>query len=323
MNATAPPLSPTVHRGAAGSAHEPAAPRANPEASLWSMLKQTVQAWVDDRAPSMGASIAYYTLFSLAPLLLIVVSIAGLLFGAEAARGAIFSELEGLLGATSAQAIQSLLETVNQPSDGILGTLVGVAVMLMGATSVFAELQATLDRIWRAPEPAVGGLWQLLRVRVLSFGLILGLGFLLMVSLFLSAALSALQHWWSPYFGNWLTLMQAVNLMVNFAMVTAIFAMIYKLMPRVRVAWADVWIGSVVTAALFTVGRTLIGLYISHSAVGSTFGAAGSIVVVMVWVYYSTQIFLLGAEFTWVYAHTRGSRQRPAQCTDAAETIVA
>lgn len=296
---------------------------ANPETSLGSMLKQTVQAWVDDRAPSMGASIAYYTLFSLAPLLLIVVSIAGLLFGAEAARGAIFSELEGLLGATSAQAIQSLLETVNQPSDGILSALVGLAVMLMGATSVFAELQATLDRIWRATEPVAGGLWRLLRVRVLSFGLILGLGFLLMVSLFLSAALSALQHWWSPYFGNWLTLMQAVNLMVNFGMVTAIFAMIYKLMPRVRVDWADVWIGSVVTAALFTVGRTLIGLYISHSAVGSTFGAAGSIVVVMVWVYYSTQIFLLGAEFTWVYAHTRGSRQRPAQRAEASEVVAA
>lgn len=321
MNAVAPSLPPTVSRSAAGSAQEPSPPHANPEASLWSMLKHTVQAWVDDRAPSMGASIAYYTLFSLAPLLLIVVSMAGLLFGAEAARGAIFNELEGLLGATSAQAIQSLLETVNQPSDGILGTLVGVAVMLMGATSVFAELQATLDRIWRAPQPAAGGLWHLLRVRVLSFGLILGLGFLLMVSLFLSAALSALQHWWSPYFGNWLTLMQAVNLMVNFAMVTAIFAMIYKLMPRVRVAWADVWIGSVVTAALFTVGRTLIGLYISHSAVGSTFGAAGSIVVVMVWVYYSTQIFLLGAEFTWVYAHTRGSRQRPAERRDVSQAV--
>jgi membrane protein len=268
----------------------------------------------------MGASIAYYTLFSMAPLLLIVVSVAGLIFGAEAARGAIYSELQSLLGATSAQAIQSLLASVNKPADSALGTLVGLVLMLMGATSVFAELQATLDHIWRAPTPPRGGLWQLLRARVLSFGLILGLGFLLMVSLFLGAALSALQHWWSPYFGPWLTLMQVVNLVLNFGMVTAVFAMIYKLMPRVRVDWADVWIGALVTAALFTVGRTLIGLYISQSAVASTFGAAGSIVVVMVWVYYSAQIFLLGAEFTWVYAHALGSR-RGAQAPEGASSL--
>lgn len=265
----------------------------------------------------MGASIAYYTLFSLAPLLLIVVSVAGLLFGADAARGAIFNQLQGLLGPQSAQAVQSLLESVNRPADGLIGTVVGLALMLLGATSVFAELQSTLDRIWRAPPVTRAGdrrgglaaLWPWLRARVLSFGLILGLGFLLMVSLVLGTALAALQQWWSPYFGGWLVLMQMVNLAVNFGMVTAVFAMIYKLMPRVHVDWSDVWTGAVVTAVLFTVGRTLIDLYIRHSAVSSTFGAAGAIVAVMVWVYYSAQIFLLGAEFTWVYAHATGSRR--------------
>lgn len=285
--------------------------------SWYRLARATVSAWVDDRAPSMGASIAYYTLFSLAPLLLIVVSVAGLLFGADAARGAIFNQLQGLLGPQSAQAVQSLLESVNRPADGLIGTVVGLALMLLGATSVFAELQSTLDRIWRAPPVTRAGdgrgglaaLWPWLRARVLSFGLILGLGFLLMVSLVLGTALAALQQWWSPYFGGWLVLMQMVNLAVNFGMVTAVFAMIYKLMPRVHVDWSDVWTGAVVTAVLFTVGRTLIDLYIRHSAVSSTFGAAGAIVAVMVWVYYSAQIFLLGAEFTWVYAHATGSRR--------------
>jgi membrane protein len=277
------------------------------------LAQQAGQAWIDDRAPSMGAAIAYYTLFSLAPLLLIVVSVAGLLFGADAARGAIFSELEGLLGAASAAAVQSLLESVNRPADGALNTLIGLLLMLLGATSVFAELQSTLDQIWQAPQRAQGGLWQLMRARVLSFGLILGLGFLLIVSLFLGAALSALQRWWSPFFGSWLTLMVVVNHVLNFAMVTATFAMIYKVMPRVRVDWSDVWTGALVTALLFTAGRFFIGLYISSSAVGSGFGAAGSIVVLMVWVYYSAQIFLLGAEFTWVYAHALGSRRGQAR----------
>ena len=275
----------------------------------FALLRQSVLAWVDDDAASKGAALAYYTLFSLAPLLLIVISVAGLVFGADAARGEIFGQLQGLLGAPGAAAVQQLLESVQQPAKGWWGTALGLALMLLGATTVFAELQNTLDRIWRAPARPAGGVWQLLRARVLSFGLILGLGFLLMVSLLLSAAVSAAQRWWSPALGHWDGWVTLLNLGSTFALVTLMFAMIYKVMPRVRIEWSDVWVGALVTACLFTLGRLGLGLYLGLGSVGSAFGAAGSLVVVLVWVYYSAQIFLLGAEFTWVYAHALGSRR--------------
>ena len=284
----------------------------------YALLRQSVLAWVDDDAASKGAALAYYTLFSLAPLLLIVISVAGLVFGADAARGEIFGQLQGLLGTPGAAAVQQLLESVQQPAKGWWGTALGLALMLLGATSVFAELQNTLDRIWRAPARPAGGLWQLLRARVLSFGLILGLGFLLMVSLLLSAAVSAAQRWWSPALADWDGWVTLLNLGSTFALVTLMFAMIYKVMPRVRIEWSDVWVGALVTACLFTLGRLGLGLYLGLGSVGSAFGAAGSLVVVLVWVYYSAQIFLLGAEFTWVYAHALGSKQGtaalPAPC---------
>ena len=245
--------------------------------------------------------------WAIAPLLLIVISIAGLVFGDEAARGEIVGQLQGLMGTEAAKAVEGLISSVSQPSKGIVSTLIGIVVLLVGATTVFGELQNSLDRIWRAPARTGSGLWQLLRARVLSFGLILGVGFLLIASLVVSAALSALGKWWAPLFGGWEVLAQFVNIAVSFGVVTAIFAMIYKIMPRVNVAWHDVWIGAAVTALLFTIGKFLIGLYIGKSSVASGFGAAGSLVVLLVWVYYSAQIFLMGAEFTWVYAHTFGS----------------
>ncbi len=275
--------------------------------SLLALCRHAVAAWIDDYAPSMGAALAYYTLFSIAPLLLIVISIAGLVFGADAARGQIFLELRGLMGEDGAAAAQSLLQSVNKPAQGVLGTIVGVVLLGLGAISVFGELQDALDRIWRAPARAKGGLWSLLRARLLSFGMILGLAFLLMVSLVLGAAISALGKWWGPAFGGWETLLQIVNLLVGFGLTTLVFAMIYKMMPRVKVQWHDVWLGALVTSLLFTIGKFLIGLYIGKSGVASGFGAAGSLVVVFLWVYYSAQIFLLGAEFTWVYAKTYGS----------------
>jgi membrane protein len=255
----------------------------------------------------MGAALSYYTVFSLAPLLLIVVSVAGLVFGEDAVRGELFTQLQGLMGAAAAKAIQDLLASVNKPTHGIVGTVVGVALLVFGATTVFGELQDALDRIWRAPARKKGGLWSLLRARLLSFGMILGLAFLLMVSLVLGAAISALGKWWGPAFGGWETLLQIVNLIVGFGLTTAVFAMIYKMMPRVKVQWHDVWLGAIVTSLLFTIGKFLIGLYIGKSGVASGFGAAGSLIVVFIWVYYSAQIFLLGAEFTWVYAKTLGS----------------
>ena len=279
-------------------------------ATWWTLVKQAAESWSDDYAPSMGAALAYYTMFSVAPLLLIVVSVAGLVFGEDAARGQIYGQLHSLMGEPGASAVQALLQSVRKPTEGVIGTVIGFAILLVGATSVFGELQDALDRIWRAPARSkTSGLWSLVRARLLSFGMILGLGFLLMVSLVLSAALSALGNWWAPLFGGWEVLAQVVNFVLSFALVTAIFAMIYKIMPRVHVRWHDVWIGSAVTAMLFTIGKLLIGLYIGKSSVTSGFGAAGSLAVVLVWVYYSAQIFLMGAEFTWVYAHTFGSRR--------------
>jgi membrane protein len=281
--------------------------------SLVSIVKRTVSAWLEDDAPSMGAALSYYTMFSLAPLLLIVVSVAGLVFGAEAARGEIFGQIRGLVGNDGAAAIEGLLDSVKSPEGGVLASVLGLVLMLIGATTVFGELQNSLDRIWRAPARTAGGLWLLLRARLLSFGLILGLGFLVMVSLLLSAGLAAAEKWWAPWFAGWEIVARGLNLLIGLGMTTLLFAAIYKLMPRVRIAWSDVWVGAFVTALLFSLGRVLIGLYIGRSAVASGFGAAGSLVVVLVWVYYSAQVFLLGAEFTWVYAHQRGSRRGQPQ----------
>ena len=280
----------------------------------WELFRDAATAWSDDYAPSMGAALAYYTMFSVAPLLLIVISVAGLVFGAEAARGEIFGQLRGLVGETGALAIQGVLESISKPAEGVMATIIGLVVLLLGATTVFGELQDALDRIWRAPaRTRSSGVWTLLRSRLLSFGMIMGIGFLLMVSLVASAVLSALGKWWSPLFGGWTTVLHVVNFAFSFALATTMFAMIYKIMPRVRIQWRDVWIGAGVTALMFTIGKLLIGLYIGRSGVASTFGAAGSLVVVMLWVYYSAQIFLLGAEFTWVYAHAFGSRRGQAE----------
>lgn len=288
-----------------------------------SLSKQAITAWLDDAAPSMGAALSYYTIFSLAPLLLIVMSVAGFVFGAEAARGELFGQLRGLMGADAAQSVQTLLASLDKPVQGVGASVVGVALLVIGATSVFGELQNSLDRIWRAPlRKKNSGLWNLLRERLLSIGMILGLAFLLMVSLLAGAFVSALGKWWAPIFGGWEIVAQIANAAVGFILSTLVFAMIYKLMPRAQVRWRDVWIGAIVTSALFTMGKFLIGLYIGKSAVASGFGAAGSIAVILVWVYYSAQIFLIGAEFTWVYAQKFGSmRDSPHRTVTNSELL--
>lgn len=288
--------------------------------NLYGLLKDTVSAWIDDYAPSMGAAIAYYTVFSVAPLLLIVISVAGVVFGADAARGAIVAELQGFFGTEGAKAIEDMLAAVSEPATSTLTALAGLVTLLIGATTVFAELQSALDRIWRVPErQKTSGLWGLLRARVLSFGMILGIGFLLIVSLLASAALAALSRGWAPLFGEEEAVAHIVDFVFSLAVITTGFAMIYKIMPRARVRWPDVWLGALVTALLFTFGKFLIGLYIGKTGVASGYGAAGSLVVLLVWVYYSAQIFLLGAEFTWLYAHRYGSLrgQQPAERTVA------
>jgi membrane protein len=274
------------------------------------MAKEAASAWSDDYAPSMGAALSYYSVFSLAPLLFIVIAVAGLIFGEEAARGEVFGQLQGLMGDDAAAAVEAMLAGLRTPERGATSALISLGVLFVGATTVFGELQDALDRIWHVPaRERQGGPWGLLRARLLSFGMILGIAFLLMVSLVMSAAISALGKWWSSAFGEWELLLQTVNAGVGYVMTTVVFAMIYKYIPRVPVAWRDVWLGAAVTALLFTIGRTLIGLYIGKSGIASGFGAAGSVAIVFVWVYYSAQIFLLGAEFTHVYAMRCGSRQ--------------
>ena len=270
------------------------------------LLKDTASAWSADYAPSMGAALSYYTLFSIAPLLLIVIAIAGFVFGADAARGEIFGQLAGLIGPDGAKAVEGLLQAADRPRQGVIATIAGVATLVLGATTVFGELQNALDRIWRAPARAASkGWWNLLRTRLLSFGMILGIAFLLTVSLVASAAIAALGKWW----GAAEILAHVLEVVLSFGLTTVLFALIYKFIPRVHVAWRDVWIGAAVTALLFAVGKFLIGLYLGKSSVASSFGAAGSLVVLMLWVYYSAQIFLFGSEFTWVYAHEHGSRR--------------
>jgi membrane protein len=293
---------------------------------IWRLAKNSVVAWNDDFAPSMGAAISYYTVFSIAPLLLIMIAIAGFVFGQDAASGRIFAELEGFLGTEGAAAIQGMVKSASAPAKSTLGTIIGVVMLLIGATTVFAELQSALDRIWRVPAAAKSeGLWQLLRSRFLSFGLILAIGFLLLVSLLISAALSALGALWSSLFAGWEIALQILNFLLGMAIITVLFAMIYKYLPRLRIGWHDVWIGATVTAFLFSVGKLLIGLYIGKSGVASGFGAAGSIVLLLVWVYYSAQIFLLGAEFTWIYAYRFGSRrgQEPPRAAVAKSAVAA
>ncbi len=278
--------------------------------SIRLLLRQIVKSWLGDYVPSMGAALAYYTLFSLAPLLLIVISVAGLVFGEDAARGEIQAQLRSLMGDGGASAVQDLLASVHKPAEGIAATLVGVFLLLVGATTVFGELQDSLDRIWRVPaHPLASGWLGLLRARLLSFGMILAIGFLLMVSLVISAALAMTGRLLEPVFGGWYLVASAASALGGLMMVAVMFALIYKVMPRVRVQWKDVWIGAIVTSTLFTLGKLLIGLYIGRSGVVSGFGAAGSLVVILLWVYYSAQIFLIGAEFTWVYANMFGSRR--------------
>ena len=274
------------------------------------LLKSAAVNWVHDYAQSMGAALAFYTMFSIAPLLLIVISIAGFVFGEEAARGEIFDQLDGMLGPKGALAVQGLIESAGKPRENVLSAALGLALLYIGATSVFTELQDALDRIWRAPAK-VGhtGMWRLVRARLLSFGMILGIGFILMVSLAFSAGLAALSRRWGPLFGEWEAIAQSIDLALGVVLTTAVFAMIYKTMPRVRVDWKDVWIGAGVTSLLFVAGQFLIGAYIGRSGISSGFGAAASFIVVLLWVYYSAQIFLFGAEFTWAYSHKYGSRR--------------
>jgi YihY family inner membrane protein len=272
----------------------------------WQIFMAAANAWMDDYAPSMGAALSYYTLFSLAPLLVLIIAIAGMVFGQDAAQGAIIAQFQSIMGQQGAMALQALLKAAREPSTGVVASIVGGVLLLVGATATFAELQTDLDRIWRVPaKQKPSGIWGWVRSRILSFGLVLGLAFMLMISLVVSAALSAASDWLGGVTAAESVLANILNFIASFALFTVLFAMIYKIMPTAKISWHDVWMGSAVTALLFNVGKSLIGLYLAKSSVATGFGAAGSFVILVAWFYYSAQIFLFGAEYTWVYANSK------------------
>lgn len=274
----------------------------------WKMLKDTVLSFIDDEALSRGAAIAFYTVTSIAPVLLIVVAIAGLAFGRDAAQNAISTQLSGLMGQQTAEVLQSAVASAASKSSGILATIIGIATLIATASGVFGEMQSALNAIWKA-KPQATTVSRLIQARATSLGLVAALGFLLIVSLAVSAGLTA--------FGNYLDsivpvgklILPVLNFAVSLALLAVLFAAIYKVLPDRRLEWRDVIIGAVVTAVLFTIGKTLIGWYLGSSAVASSYGAAGGLIVLLLWVYYSVQVFLLGAEFTKIYANRHGSKQ--------------
>jgi membrane protein len=274
------------------------------------LFKEAFRDFWEDNAPRLGAALSYYTAFSLAPLLLISIAIAGAVFGEEAARGQIVGQLQGLLGEEGALAIQALLENARKPREGALAAIVGVATLVLGSSGVFNELRGALNTVWEVPPRPGSGLWGTVRDRLLSFGMVLILGFLLLVSLLASAALAAAGERWGGALSGTLHLLEIANFVVFLGVATVLFALIFKLLPDAQpaIAWRDVWVGAFMTAVLFSLGKWGIGLYLGRGTVGSAFGAAGSLVVVLVWVYYASQVLFFGAELTQVYAREHGSR---------------
>ena len=290
---------------------------------FYSLAKRSVQSWLDDYAPSMGAAIAFYTVFSLAPLVMIVIGIAGFFWGEEAVRGELLRQIGGMVGENGAGAVEGVIRSsAEEPEQGMAAAFASAVVLVVGATTVFAELQRALDRIWEVPSrEKKKGIWNLLRSRLLSLGLVLSLAFLLLVSLVISTALSALGGWLGSLMPGWEVLLQILNVLVSFSILVVLFAMIYKFMPQAEVAWRDVWTGAFVTALMFEIGKLLIGLYVGKASVASSYAAAGSLVIVLIWVYYAAQVFLLGAEFTWVDANEHGSRSRQLGGVNRTEKI--
>lgn len=281
--------------------------------TIWLLVKETTNEWLEDKASRLGAALAYYTIFSLAPLLIIAIGIAGLVFGEEAARGQIVIQLKQTTGEPTASAIEELLKNTHETGGSSLAAVLGLAIFLFGATGVFVQLQDALNTIWKvAPKPG-RPILSMLRDRLLSFVLVFGTALLLLLLLVVSTTLAALHRFLSPDalpdVARW---WQVINVLISLGASTLLFAMIFKILPDVRIAWRDVWIGAAVTAVLFTAGKYLLGLYLGQSSTTSAFGAAASLVIILLWVYYSAQILLFGAEFTRAYADRFGSHVHPA-----------
>lgn len=272
------------------------------------LLKSAAGEWSSDSAPRLGAALSYYTIFSMAPVLLMVIAVAGLVLGAEAAQGKIVEQLGGLLGAEAAKGIQTILEKASHKGSGIFATIIGFVTLVVGATGVMIELQNALNTVWKVVAKPGRGLKGILRDRLLSFGIVLGFGFLLLVSLVLSAAVAVLDSWIGGLIPGWVIVGYVLSYGISLGLVALVLAAIFKILPDVKISWRDVWVGALVTSVLFHVGKFGISLYIGKASVASSFGAAGSLAVLLVWVYYSSQIVLFGAEFTRVYANEYGTR---------------
>jgi membrane protein len=290
--------------------------------TLLSLLRESASSWLEHKAPMHGAALAYYTVFSLAPLLVIAIAIAGFVFGQEAARGEIFAQARGWIGTDGARAIQDAVQSASaKPSTGIFAASVSFAALLFGASGVFGQLQASLNAIWSV-EPRPGrGLKGIIQSRFLSFSFILAIGFLLLVSLLVSAAITFVANWIGGISPAVEFTAQCANIAVSLAVITALFALIFKFLPDVRISWHDVWTGAFLTALLFSIGKFALGWYLGSSSVSSSYGAAGSLIVLLVWVYYSAQILFFGAEFTRAYANRCGSRIVPDRNAIAVETV--
>lgn len=290
---------------------------------FWYATKETFAAFFADRPFQLAAALSYYTLLSLAPILLVVIGIAGLAFGEAAVRGQLVEQIRSLVGQQSAEAIQTMIAHASRTHGGFIPTIVGIVIMLIGATTVFMQLQAALNQIWHVEAaPDHSAILGFIRNRLLSLAVVISLGFFMLVSLVLSATISGLHGYLTTFFPGAAILVRVLNIVVTLVMITVVIALIFKFLPDVEIAWRDVWVGAVITSALFAVGKYVIGLYLGHAGVGSGFGAAGSIVVLMVWVYYTSLILFFGAEITQVYARRIGTTIRPgmnARSTDAAE----
>ena len=282
--------------------------------SLLNVGKYTVTQWIEDEPFQLAAALSYYTLFSLAPLMIILIAVAGFAFGREAAQNQIVETIQGMIGQDSAKAIQDMIQNAsNKPKTGIISTVIGIIALIFGAGGVVGQLQTSLNTIWGVTPKPGQGIWGFIRQRFISFSMILAIGFLLLVSLVVSAFLAGLTQWMGSLFGGTAVLAHALDLLVSFVFITALFAIIYKFLPDVRIEWRDVGVGAALTSFLFTIGKVLIGFYLGSSGVTSAYGAAGSLITVLLWVYYSSLIFFLGAEFTQVYATQYGSGVVPAE----------
>lgn len=283
------------------------------------LLRVTFQEWGEDKAPRLAAALSYYTIFSLAPLLVIAVAVAGYFVGSDQARAQVLSEIQGVVGPSGEEFVREMLNNVSRPGTGVIATVIGLATLILGASGVFGQLQEALNSIWEVEPQTEQGILELIKDRFLSFTMVLGTGFLLLVSFLLSAALSAISAHFSQLLPGSAFLWQLVNWVVSFGLIMLLFGLIFKVLPDAEIEWRDVWVGAGITAFLFVVGEFLIGLYLGRTGVGSAYGAAGSLVLILLWIYYSAQILFFGAEFTQVYARKFGSWIVPTDSAIASE----